>query len=44
MGAIIDNLNMVWMFGSNEKGDLGVGDYGKRIHPYPLVNLQDKNI
>lgn len=39
MGAIIDKDNMVWVFGSNLKGELGVGDYGKRIHPYPLVNL-----
>ena len=39
MGSIIDELGMVWVFGLNEKGELGVGDYGKRIHPYPSISL-----
>ncbi|CDW82033.1 UNKNOWN [Stylonychia lemnae] len=44
MGVIMDNQKMVWVFGANKRGDLGVGDYGKRLHPYPLVNLQEKNV
>eukprot|EP00347_Sterkiella_histriomuscorum_P015971 403354995 len=44
MGSIIDELGMVWVFGLNEKGELGVGDYGKRIHPYPSISLQQKQI
>jgi alpha-tubulin suppressor-like RCC1 family protein len=35
---------MVWVWGENKKGELGVGDYSSRIHPYPLVNLKGKEV
>jgi len=35
---------MVWVWGENTKGDLGVGDYSARVHPYPLVNLKGKPV
>lgn len=44
MGACIDELDMVWVFGSNKEGELGVGDYTARFNPYPLISLQGKSI
>ena len=35
---------MVWIWGSNKKGELGLGDYTTRNAPFPLVGLQDKKI
>ena len=35
---------MVWVFGENSKGELGVGDYSLRNRPYPLVNLKDAKV
>lgn len=42
MGALIDNKGMVWVWGENKKGELGVGDYSSRSNPYPLANLKGK--
>ena len=42
MGAAIDQTGMVWVWGENKKGELGVGDYSSRVHPYTLVNLKGK--
>jgi alpha-tubulin suppressor-like RCC1 family protein len=44
MGAAIDNQGLVWVWGENKKGELGVGDYSARVHPYPLINLKGKSI
>ena len=44
MGAAIDNTGMVWVWGDNKKGELGVGDYSVRLHPYPLANLNGKPV
>ena len=44
MGAAIDNTGMVWVWGENMKGELGVGDYSSRVNPYPLVNLKGKSV
>jgi alpha-tubulin suppressor-like RCC1 family protein len=44
MGAAIDNTGMVWVWGENIKGELGVGDYSARVNPYPLVNLKGKEV
>jgi len=35
---------MVWVFGDNKKGELGVGDYSARVHPYPLASLKGKPV
>lgn len=40
----MDCDNMAWVWGSNEKGELGLGDYTKRVAPFPLVGLQEKGI
>ena len=35
---------MVWSWGSNASGELGVGDYDPRINPFPIVALQGKRV
>ena len=35
---------MAWVWGSNEKGELGLGDYTNRTAPFPLVSLKEKGI
>jgi alpha-tubulin suppressor-like RCC1 family protein len=44
MAACIDDKGMVWVWGENKKGELGVGDYSSRSNPYPLANLKGKCI
>lgn len=43
-GAAIDNKGLVWTWGSNTSGELGVGDYQPRIAPFPNVALEDKRV
>ena len=43
-GAAIDEKNTVWTWGSNTSGELGVGDYEPRTHPFPNINLQAKKV
>lgn len=43
-GACIDINNMLWTWGSNNSGELGVGDYDSRINPFPVVSLQGKKV
>ena len=40
----MDNEGMAWAWGSNEKGELGLGDYTTRTTPFPLVGLKEKGI
>ena len=42
MAAAIDNTGMIWVWGDNKKGELGVGDYSTRSNPYPIANLKGK--
>ena len=35
---------MAWVWGSNAKGELGLGDYTTRLAPFPLVGLQERGI
>jgi alpha-tubulin suppressor-like RCC1 family protein len=35
---------MVWTWGSNANGELGVGDYEPRVNPFPIVALQGKKV
>jgi X-linked retinitis pigmentosa GTPase regulator len=43
-GAAIDVNNLVWTWGSNASGELGVGDYEPRVNPFPIVALQGKTV
>jgi alpha-tubulin suppressor-like RCC1 family protein len=44
MGSAIDESQMVWVWGDNSKGELGVGDYSERKFPYPVVGLKGKSV
>ena len=35
---------MLWCWGMNKNGELGVGDSESRINPYPVSHLQSKII
>ena len=35
---------MAWVWGENQKGELGLGDQIMRTIPFPLVGLQEKGI
>ena len=39
MGSVIDYKGVVWVFGENSHGELGVGDTTPRYAPYPIVSL-----
>lgn len=36
---LLDNLGQVWTFGSNEYGQLGLGDFEDRSEPTQIINL-----
>ena len=38
----MDQKGMVWSWGANKLGELGVGDTDPRIHPYPVLTLKGK--
>jgi len=35
---------MVWSWGFNSQGELGVGDSDPRVHPYPVLALKGKSV
>jgi hypothetical protein len=42
LGAAVDAKGLVWSWGTNKMGELGVGDNDPRIHPYPILTLKGK--
>ena len=44
MGSVVDQKGIMWVFGENSQGELGVGDTTARGNPYPILSLQQKNI
>ena len=42
--CVMDNEGMAWVWGENQKGELGLGDYTTRTAPFPLVGLKEKGI
>ncbi len=42
--CVMDSNGMAWVWGSNQNGELGLGDYTTRTTPFPLVGLQEKGI
>lgn len=42
--GIIDTNNNVWMIGNNENGQLGLGDFAKRLEPTIIPNIKAKKI
>ena len=44
LGAAVDSKGLVWSWGINKQGELGVGDNDPRIHPYPVLTLKGKKV
>ena len=42
LGAAVDSKGLLWTWGTNHSGELGVGDNEPRIHPYPVLTLKGK--
>ena len=40
----IDCKGLVWSWGTNNFGELGVGDNDPRVHPYPILALKGKTV
>lgn len=43
-GAAIDKDGLLWTWGSNSNGELGLGDHEARPYPYPVISLKNKSI
>lgn len=44
LGAALDVKGLLWTWGSNTQGELGVGDTDPRVHPYPVLQLKGKKV
>lgn len=44
LGAAIDSKGLVWTWGSNINGELGIGDTESKTHPYPVIALKKKAV
>lgn len=43
-GAALDRDGLVWTWGSNSNGELGLGDYEPRPYPQPVSHLKNKPV
>ena len=43
-GSGIDRDGLIWTWGSNSKGELGLGDYEARPYPFPVTHLKNKKV
>lgn len=41
---MVDSNGLVWTWGSNASGELGMGDFEPRITPFPVIALQGKTV
>lgn len=44
LGTAVDSKGLLWTWGTNQYGELGVGDHDARIHPYPVLTLKGKQV
>ncbi len=42
VSTAVDSKGLVWTWGSNKLGELGVGDNDARVHPFPVLSLKGK--
>ena len=42
--ACIDDSGQVWTWGTNTRGELGLGDADPRMVPFPVIALKGKNV
>ena len=43
-GAALDRHGMIWTWGSNSNGELGLGDFEARNYPFPVAHLKNKPV
>ena len=43
-GAALDRHGMLWTWGSNSSGELGLGDFEPRNYPHPVAHLKNKPV
>ena len=43
-GVARDREGLLWTWGQNGAGELGLGDFKTRLHPHPIMSLKRKNI
>lgn len=41
---VLDSEGIVWSWGNNDNGELGLGDVIYRPHPFPIMSLKQKGI
>ena len=41
---VLDIEGMIWSWGNNKQGELGLGDVMYRPHPFPVMSLKQKGI
>ena len=42
LSGCIDASGLIWAWGKNSHGELGVGDWNKKTNPYPVMSLKQK--
>lgn len=44
LGAAIDTKGLLWTWGSNISGELGIGDNEPKVTPFPVLALKKKQV
>jgi X-linked retinitis pigmentosa GTPase regulator len=44
LGSAIDTKGLLWTWGSNIAGELGLGDNEPKVTPYPVMALKNKKV
>ena len=44
VSCAVDVKGLVWAWGPNKSGELGVGDSEERLYPFPLLDLKEKAV
>jgi alpha-tubulin suppressor-like RCC1 family protein len=44
LAAAVDCKGMIWSWGMNEIGELGLGDSENRAHPSPMLALKSRKV
>ena len=43
-GSALDKEGIIWTWGSNSSGELGLGDFEARPHPFPVTHIKGKMV
>ena len=44
VASATDSRGMVWTWGKNDQGELGLGDFDVRAHPAPMLALKSRKL